>query len=119
MGTMGNVNTAFVIVVVLGALVGCGDDGGSPGLDATGSGSDAAGSGSDAAGSGSDAGGLTGGTFANPTDIQIGQSGAGSLTPLADEQDFWRFTPATSAAHPITLTGDAGLSVNWCGTSAT
>jgi hypothetical protein len=116
MGTMGNVNTAFAIVLGIGALAGCGDDGGSPGLDAAGS--DAAGSGSDAGGS--DAGGLTGGTFASPTDIVIGQNGGGSLAPLQNgvPQHFWRFTPATSAEHPITLTGQVGMSVNWCGSSA-
>lgn len=96
-------------------LAACGDDGGST-LDAMGSGSDAAGSGSDAGG------GLQGSTmFATPTDIDVGQTGNGTLEVFLSSfgpQHFWRFTPPTTGSYTITLTGPAGMSTNWCGNSA-
>jgi hypothetical protein len=109
--------TCVGLLVVLAA---CGDDGGST-VDAMGSGSDAAGSGSDAGGMDM-GGGLQGSTmFATPTDIEVGQTGNGTLevaTSSFGPQHFWRFTPPTTGSYTITLTGPTGMSTNWCGNSA-
>jgi hypothetical protein len=99
--------------LLVGLVAACGDDGGSPALDAKGS---------DAAGSGSDAGGgLQGSTsFATPTDIEVGQTGNGTLAPINSQtsapQHFWRFVPPTTGSYTITLSSAViEMATTWCG----